>query len=101
MNNLHAVTTAVLRGDKRKTPSTIALRLVTLEEIPLLLGGPYARREFWTLDREGKATAIRTNGGLKQWKKDPQRFEQSFKYGMYENFRWTTQQMLSELYVEA
>lgn len=102
MNDLHTIVNAPLRGDRKKNPDTIALRLVTLEELPILLGGEYRQRsEYWTLDRNGNAARIRCNGRLKTWKKDPTRYEQGFKWGMYEAFRWTTQEMLDNLYVEA
>src|SRR5262245_48595610 len=98
MNEYSEPKAYVLRGDKRKTPETIMLRNITLPEIPILLP---TRREFWTIDQQGKAARIRTNGGLKRWKTDPLRFEQSFMFGMYEHMRFTTQELLDNVYIEA
>jgi len=56
--------------------------------------------EFFMIDNNGTYRNVRKNGQLKTWKRDKTRFEQSFKYGLYENFRLTTKEMLNELYKE-
>jgi len=57
------------------------------------------KTDFLFLDRNGYARQCRTNGKLQTWKTFPDRYERSFKYGMYENFRLDTQAMLSTLIV--
>jgi predicted membrane-bound spermidine synthase len=97
MNDLLETFRVVDGYDRSKTPREITVRKFTLDDIERLETG---RGEVLILDRHGKARRARLNGGLKRWKRDATRFEQSFSYGMYEHFRLTTQEMLDQLVVE-
>ena len=81
--------------DKRKTPRKITFRRFTMDDIRNGVSG-----EYWFESNQGQARRCRVSSGLKTWKRDPERFECSFKYGMYESVRWNTQEMLSRLLIE-
>ena len=90
MNNLIETFTLV-SGYDHKTVSTF--RKFTIEDIR------HIRGEQYIIDKRGEYRRCRPNGCVKTWKRDPNRFECSFKYGMYEYFRLDTQQMLDQLVV--
>ena len=56
-------------------------------------------REVYFEDKNGQFRRCRTNSKLKTWKRDQNRFECSFSYGLYEHFRLNTQQMLEHLLI--
>lgn len=92
-------TFTVLDGyDRSKNPKSLLVRKFTLEDIKAM--EKETDKGYKALDRLGKVRDIRANGKLRTWKKDPNRFERSFKYGMYENFRLDTQGMLDTLVIE-
>jgi len=97
MNDLQDTFRVIDGYDRSAHPRSLLVRKFTLQDIERLETG---RGEVLILDRHGKARRARMNGGLKRWKRDATRFEQSFSYGMYEHFRLTTQQMLDQLVVE-
>jgi len=39
---------------------------------------------IWLRDRKGKARQVKVNGKVRTWKRDPNRVEVPFKYGLYE-----------------
>lgn len=82
--------------DKRKTPEQITFRRFTIEDIKRL---NEMHGSIWFESRQGTARECRRNGSLKTWKTDATRFECSFKYGLYENFRMNTQDMLNMLLI--
>jgi hypothetical protein len=82
--------------NRNKQPIMLTLRKCTVDDLRAMAQGE-DYPTIKTLDRNGKARDIRRNGSMKTWKKDPLRFEQGFKYGMYHTFRWDTQQMLDNL----
>ena len=82
--------------DRRQTPRKITFRRFTMDDIRRLDEG----HEFWFESIQGTARHCRKSSGLKTWKRDPDRFECSFKYGMYESVRWNTQEMLNRLLIE-
>ena len=91
--------------DKSKNPKTRTVRKCTLDDIRAMVPGTTIFQtdrgsSYLMLDRQGKARNVRANGKVKTWKRDPNRFERSFKYGMYENFRLGTQGMLDSLVFE-
>lgn len=96
MNDLLETFSIVDGYDRNKTPRSLTVRRVTLEEIRQGL----TRHEYVIADREGKARRIRKSSQVKTWKRDPERFECSFKYGLYESMRFTTQEMLDRLLIE-
>lgn len=55
-------------------------RHMTLEEGKLLGYGDH----IWVLARDGSARRVKVNGAVKRWKREPDRIEVPFKYGMYE-----------------
>ena len=83
--------------DKRKTPRKILFRRFTMDDIRRL---DEMHGEIWFESNQGNARHCRRSSALKTWKKDANRFECSFKYGMYENVRWNTDQMLARLLIE-
>ena len=90
--------TTIHRSDKRKNPEPIEYRLyASIDELKEALG---RSNQFYILDANGKIADCRTNGGMKAWKRDSQRIEQSFKFGMYECFRLTGEEMLGQLVVK-
>jgi hypothetical protein len=95
MNDL-LETRQVVDGYDKKTLHTI--RPFTLEDIRAM--GTSHSSEFHFIDRHGNLRRCRPNGKLKTWKRDPLRFERTFMYGMYESFRLTTEQMLTDLVVK-
>jgi hypothetical protein len=96
MNDLHTTVTLVDGYDKRKTPRQLHFRHFTLEDINRLRYG----REYWFISNQGTARKCRVSSALKTWKKDPNRLECSFKYGMYESVRWSKDEMLQRLLME-
>ena len=84
--------------DKRKTPRKITFRRFTMDDIKALANNYSC--ELWFESNQGTARRCRVSSALKTWKRDLDRFECSFKYGMYENVRWNTQEMLSRLLIE-
>lgn len=90
MNELYETFTLV-SGYDHKTVSTF--RRFTMEDIKRISG------EQYMIDKRGEYRRVRLNGAVKTWKRDPQRFECSFKYGLYEYFRLNTQEMLNQLVV--
>ncbi len=95
MNDLIETFALVNGYDRRKTRETRAFRKFTVEDIKALdhIGHAYI------IDKRGEYREVRTNGRVKTWKRDPMRFECSFKYGLYENFRLNTEEMLTQLVV--
>jgi len=85
-----------LIGSRKKVPDRINIRQITLDEAKAL-GSYYG--SLYVLDRNGNAANVRRNGAVKRWKRDPDRIEVSFKYGMYENFRLGTLEILRDIYV--
>lgn len=84
-------TFTLVSGYDHKTVSTF--RRFTIEDIKNIRG------EQYIIDKRGEYRRCRPNGAVKTWKRDPNRFECSFKYGMYEYFRLDTKQMLEQLVV--
>jgi hypothetical protein len=84
-----------LRSSRRKVKETIMLRQITLGEAKNLGYGD----RVYTLDRNGNAAEIRVSSKVKTWKRDPNRIEVSFKYGMYENFRMDTAGILRDIWL--
>jgi len=88
---------AGMRGDRHKTPTSHTYRYYhDLQELKEAL---QTRRHFHILDRKGDIASIRANGRLKTWKRDPNRIQQSFKYGLYEHFKLTGPEMLAQLVI--
>ena len=90
MNNL-VETFTLVSGYDHKTASTF--RKFTIEDIK------HIRGEQYIIDKRGEYRRCRPNRSVRTWKRDPNRFECSFKYGMYEYFRLNTQEMLEQLVV--
>ena len=86
-----------LRSSRKKVPDRINLRQITLDEAKSL--GSY-HGSLYMLDRNGNAVNVRRSSAVKRWKTDPDRIEVSFKYGLYENFRLGTLDILRDIYVE-
>lgn len=84
--------------DKSKTPKTLTVRKCNVGDIVAMIESH--NTSYLMLDSNGKARNVRANGKVKTWKRDPSRFERSFKYGMYEHFRLNTQGMLDNLIFE-
>jgi hypothetical protein len=74
----------------RRSPSA-EFRPVTISEVLTW----YVGQHFWIIGREGKVFEVRTSGRVKTWKRDPERVEVPFKYGMYENGRITSDDILA------
>jgi hypothetical protein len=55
-------------------------RHMTLEEAKMLGYGD----SIWVLARDGSARRVKVNGAVKRWKREPDRIEVPFKYGLYE-----------------
>lgn len=85
-----------LRGSRKKVPDRINLRQITLDEAKALRFGWAG---VYMIDRNGNAAEVRVSSAVKRWKTDPDRIEISFKYGMYENFRFDTLGVLANIYV--
>ena len=90
MNDL-VETFTLVSGYDHKTVSTF--RKFTIEDIK------HIRGEQYIIDKRGEYRRCRPNGSVRTWKRDPNRFECSFKYGMYEYFRLNTEEMLQQLVV--
>lgn len=85
-----------LRSSRKKVKDTINLRQITLDEAKTLRN----RDNVWVIDRNGNAASVRVNSSVKRWKKDPDRIEIGFAYGLYEKFRLDTLSILRDIYVE-
>ncbi len=85
-----------LRSSRKKVKDTINLRQITLDEAKALRSG---WQSVYMIDRNGNAAEVRVSSAVKRWKTDPDRIEISFKYGMYENFRLGTLEILRDIYV--
>ena len=84
--------------DKRKKhPEIKHFRRFTIDDVKRL---DEMHGTIWFQSNQGDARQCRKSSGLKTWKRDPERFECSFKYGMYESFRMDTRDMLNRLLVE-
>lgn len=84
--------------DKSKNPRKVTFRHFTLDDIRNIESMP---GEFYFVANSGNTfRRCRRSSALKTWKRDPNRFECSFKYGMYENVRWNQDEMMSRLLVE-
>ena len=90
------IVTLVDGYDKHKTPRKITFRRFTIDDIRRL----DEMHELWFESRQGTARRCRRSSQLKTWKRDSNRFECSFKYGMYENVRWNAEEMMSQLLIE-
>jgi hypothetical protein len=84
-----------LRGSRKKVADRIELRQITLDEAKALR----YRQEVWILDRNGNAARVRVGSAVKRWKRDLDRIEVTFKYGMYDSFRLGTMDILREILV--
>ena len=84
-----------LRGSRKKVPDRINLRHITLDEAKAL----GYRDHVYMIDRNGNAASVRVNSEVKRWKRDPDRIEVSFAYGLYEKFRLDTLGVLRGIYV--
>lgn len=91
-----AETFTAIDGYDKKTVHT--LRRCTLDDIRAMRTD--WGREYLFIDLKGQVRRCRPNGRLQEWKRDPERFERGFKYGMYETWRMTTQDMLDRLVFE-
>lgn len=104
MLELHETFQIVDGYDKRKDPAKLTVRKLTLEEIKHAANGTLANwdygQEFLFIDNRGQARRCRVASKLKTWKRDPERFECTFKYGLNEWGRWNTQEMLGRLLIE-
>ena len=85
-----------LRGSRKKVADRIELRQITLDEAKAL-GSYYG--SLYILDKNGNAANIRRGSSVKRWKRDPDRIEITFKFGMYESFRFGTMDILREILV--
>jgi hypothetical protein len=74
----------------------VTLRPVTLDEAKAMVYG----QEFWYHDQQGRAARIRVASQVKRWKTMPDRIEVTFKFGMYESFRLTSEQIVKEVLTE-
>lgn len=81
--------------DRTKHPRRLSFRSITLDEIRRLHYG----QTLWIHALDGKARQVRVSSNLKTWKRDPDRMECSFKFGLYEAVRWNTREMLSQLLI--
>jgi hypothetical protein len=87
------------RGDRKAKPTLAPYRTVTVDEVRTwamlqdraLAGAvwPPPLPTLYYLDSHGKAANIRQNGKIKTWKRDATRVELPVKFGMYEAFRIT------------
>jgi len=84
-----------LRGSRKTVPDSINLRPITLDEAKALHYG----QEVWILDRNEQAARVRVGSTVKRWKRDPDRIEVTFKFGLYESFRLGTQEILRDIYL--
>ena len=85
-----------LRGSRKKVADRINLRQITLDEAKSL-GSYYG--SLYMIDNKGNAANVRRSSAVKRWKTDPDRIEVSFKYGLYENFRFGTMDILANIYI--
>ncbi len=98
MLELHETFQIVNAYDRHKEPAKLTVRKLTLEELKLSTW--YYGQTFWFIDTKGQARQCRVGSSMKRWKRDPDRLECSFKYGLYESNRWDTQEMLQRLLIE-
>jgi len=69
--------------DRSKNPKPMRFRPLSLQEAKTLSYG----EELWTKLNSGKAGRVRVASQVKRWKRDPDRLEVTFKYGLYESVR--------------
>src|SRR6266446_5710647 len=84
--------------DRHKVAEEIRFRRFTLNDIKALEIAHYGT-EYWFEARDGTARNCRKASALKTWKRNTERFECTFKYGMYESDRMSTSDMLQRLLV--
>lgn len=84
-----AIDTGIAMASHRRNPTykkysgregSAEFRHMTLEEGKMLTYGD----PIWALARDGSAVRVRLNGKVRRWKRDPDRIEVPYKYGMYE-----------------
>lgn len=85
-----------LRSDKRKHPEFKEFRYITSDEIMKLECGQHV--DF--IDRNGDVATAKVNGKIRTWKRDRDRIEIPFKFGMYECFTLNKNEMLKTLVKE-
>ncbi len=86
----------VIKGSRSKRfPDVVDLRPITLEEAKLLRYGD----QVWIIDDNGQAARLRVTSSVKQWKRDPDRIEISFRFGLRDNYRFGTDEILRYIYV--
>lgn len=86
-----------IRGSRKKKPDEIDLREIQLDEAKALKYGD----KVYIIDKTGRAAQVRVVSSVKRWKRDPDRIEVSFKFGMFETFRLNETGVLSEIYLPA
>lgn len=82
--------------DRNKNKQQITFRRFTLDDVKRVEEG----HEFWFQANDGTARRLRRSSRLRRWARYPERFECSFKYGLYESVRWDTREMMSRLLIE-
>lgn len=84
-----------LNSDKTKNPKNYLFRTITLDEAKKLKYGDTLRIQL----SNGKVGNVRVGSQVKRWKRDPNRIEITFKYGLYESRRFTTEEILRDILV--
>jgi hypothetical protein len=87
---------ASYQSDRKKTPDVLTFRHMTREEILALRSGEHPLIVL----NNGRIAAVKVNGAVKTWKRDPERFEVPVKYGMYETARFDAAESLRRFVVQ-
>jgi hypothetical protein len=85
------------QSDRKKNPTPINVRAMTRNEI-LAIPSQWGR-SFDFLLTNGRLGQVRSNGAIKTWKREPDRFEIPVKYGMYECARLSLPEALSRFVI--
>lgn len=82
--------------DKTKNPQSIKVRPITLEEVKNLRYGETVK----ALLNNGKLGNVRVISQVKRWKRNPNRVQVSFAYGLYEKVRMEFPEMQGKIFIE-
>ena len=88
--------TVARQGDRKKNPDMVTVRPMTRDEILALGYGDHPA----VILRSGKLGAVKINGAIRTWKRDPERIEVPLKYGMYEYATFDMRESLERFVVE-
>lgn len=78
-------------SDKRRIPMKLKFEHYNREDVLSIVAESY----ILCLDNNSFVREVKINGRIKTWKRDPDRIEVSYKYGLYEYGKFNLEQAMS------